>query len=130
MKIFVFYIGIHSGVYPGHISRSSSDLRSHAARTHSRTPSMDLRHSRNSSADLNKFFKNEINVLNNAGPPGMLYCLLYHYHQLSFVDVFVCVCVCVCLPNCSATLMWSCLYIYVCPVFPLIIYSLPLSPLL
>ncbi|XP_045132172.1 BTB/POZ domain-containing protein KCTD3-like isoform X2 [Portunus trituberculatus] len=62
--------GIHSGVYPGHISRSSSDLRSHAARTHSRTPSMDLRHSRNSSADLNKFFKNEISVLNNVGPPG------------------------------------------------------------
>lgn len=58
-------------MYPGHISRSSSDLRSHAARTHSRTPSMDLRHSRNSSADLNKFIKNEINVLNNVGPPGM-----------------------------------------------------------
>lgn len=64
-------VGLHSGVYPGHISRSSSDLRGHAARTHSRTPSMDLRHSRNSSADLNKFFKNEINVLNNVGPPGM-----------------------------------------------------------
>ncbi|XP_045602053.1 LOW QUALITY PROTEIN: SH3KBP1-binding protein 1 [Procambarus clarkii] len=62
--------GLHNGVYPGHMSRSSSDLRSHAARSHSRTPSMDLRHSRNSSADLNKFFKNEINVLNNAGPPG------------------------------------------------------------
>ncbi|XP_071532905.1 SH3KBP1-binding protein 1 isoform X2 [Panulirus ornatus] len=62
--------GLHNGVYPGHISRSSSDLRSHAARSHSRTPSMDLRHSRNSSADLNKFFKNEISVLNSIGPPG------------------------------------------------------------
>lgn len=78
-KYWIFYVGIHSGVYPGHISRSSSDLRSHAARTHSRTPSMDLRHSRNSSADLNKFFKNEINVLNNVGPPGMLHCLLCWY---------------------------------------------------
>ncbi|ROT66515.1 putative BTB/POZ domain-containing protein KCTD3 isoform X1 [Penaeus vannamei] len=52
--------GLHNNAYPGHISRSSSDLRSHAARSHSRTPSMDLRHSRNSSADLNKFFKTEI----------------------------------------------------------------------
>ncbi|XP_042884715.1 SH3KBP1-binding protein 1-like isoform X5 [Penaeus japonicus] len=62
--------GLHNNAYPGHISRSSSDLRSHAARSHSRTPSMDLRHSRNSSADLNKFFKTEIGVLNNIGPPG------------------------------------------------------------
>ncbi|XP_068223153.1 BTB/POZ domain-containing protein KCTD3 isoform X4 [Palaemon carinicauda] len=63
-------IGLHNGVYPGHMSRSSSDLRSHSTRSHSRTPSMDLRHSRNSSADLNKFFKTEISVLNSVGPPG------------------------------------------------------------
>lgn len=62
--------GLHNGVYPGHMSRSSSDLRSHSARSHSRTPSMDLRHSRNSSADLNKIFKTEIGVLNSVGPPG------------------------------------------------------------
>ncbi|XP_066986467.1 SH3KBP1-binding protein 1 isoform X1 [Macrobrachium rosenbergii] len=63
-------VGLHNGVYPGHMSRSSSDLRSHSTRSHSRTPSMDLRHSRNSSADLNKFFKTEISVLNSVGPPG------------------------------------------------------------
>lgn len=30
---------------------------------HSRTPSLDLRHTRNSSADLNKLFKNEIGLV-------------------------------------------------------------------
>ncbi|CAL4140501.1 unnamed protein product, partial [Meganyctiphanes norvegica] len=59
---------IGQGVYPGHMSRSSGDLRPQAApRSHSRTPSMDLRHSRNSSADLNKFFKTEIGLLNSTG---------------------------------------------------------------
>ena len=48
------------------MSRSSNDIW----RSHSRNPSLDLRHSRNSSADLNKYFKTEISVLNNAGPPG------------------------------------------------------------
>ena len=69
--MFIFpFLGLLNGnhnVYPGHMSRSSNEIW----RSHSRTPSIDLRHSRNSSADLNKYFKSEIGLLNNAGPPGM-----------------------------------------------------------
>ncbi|KAK9892287.1 hypothetical protein WA026_019094 [Henosepilachna vigintioctopunctata] len=41
-------------------SRSSQDLRGLSSRTHSRTASLDLRHARNSSADLNKLMRNDV----------------------------------------------------------------------
>ncbi|RZC38304.1 BTB/POZ domain-containing protein KCTD3, partial [Asbolus verrucosus] len=49
-------------------SRSSQDLRGLASRGHSRAASLDLRHVRNSSADLNKLFRNDIGlVFGNSG---------------------------------------------------------------
>lgn len=52
----------------GHSRNSSWDMRVGPARpwgTHSRTASLDMRHSRNSSADLNKFIRNDLaQVLN------------------------------------------------------------------
>lgn len=48
---------------PGHSRNSSWDLRvgpTRAWSTHSRTASLDMRHSRNSSADLNKFVRNDL----------------------------------------------------------------------
>lgn len=59
----------------GHSRNSSWDLRVNPARnwaSQSRTASLDMRHSRNSSADLNKFIRNDIaQVLNQTGqfPP-------------------------------------------------------------
>lgn len=49
----------------GAVSRSSQDLRGMANRGagHSRAASLDLRHARNSSADLNKMFKNDIGLV-------------------------------------------------------------------
>lgn len=52
----------------GSCSRSSQDLRGLAARGppgpgHSRAASLDLRHARNSSADLNKLFRNDIGLV-------------------------------------------------------------------
>ncbi|KAL3287370.1 hypothetical protein HHI36_001844 [Cryptolaemus montrouzieri] len=44
-------------------SRSSQDLRGVASRTHSRTASLDLRHARNSSADLNKLIRNDVGLV-------------------------------------------------------------------
>lgn len=49
-------------------SRSSSDLRGLATRPptiagHSRATSLDLRHARNSSADLNKLIRNEVGLV-------------------------------------------------------------------
>ncbi|KAG5872675.1 hypothetical protein JTB14_012951 [Gonioctena quinquepunctata] len=44
-------------------SRSSQDLRGLASRTHSRAASLDLRHARNSSADLNKLIRNDIGLV-------------------------------------------------------------------
>ncbi|XP_018328382.1 BTB/POZ domain-containing protein KCTD3 isoform X2 [Agrilus planipennis] len=49
----------------GSCSRSSQDLRGLVSRVaggngHSRAASLDLRHTRNSSADLNKYFKNDV----------------------------------------------------------------------
>ncbi|KAJ3650125.1 hypothetical protein Zmor_021833 [Zophobas morio] len=49
-------------------SRSSQDLRGLASRGHSRAASLDLRHVRNSSADLNKLFRNDIGLV--FGNPG------------------------------------------------------------
>ncbi|KAK3871916.1 hypothetical protein Pcinc_022980 [Petrolisthes cinctipes] len=60
--------GHHSTGYSSHTPRNNGDLRGPRSLP-ARNP-LDLRHSRNSSADLNKFFKTEINVLNNVGPPG------------------------------------------------------------
>lgn len=45
----------------GTLSRSSSDLRN-PVRGHSRTSSLDMRHSRNSSADLNKGFRADLGL--------------------------------------------------------------------
>ncbi|KAG8230987.1 hypothetical protein J437_LFUL003945, partial [Ladona fulva] len=47
----------------GVVSRSSTDLRSLGRVAHSRTASLDLRHARNSSADLNKLFRNDVGLL-------------------------------------------------------------------
>lgn len=47
-------------------SRSSADLRGIASRSavgHSRAASLDLRHTRNSSADLNKLFRNDVGLV-------------------------------------------------------------------
>lgn len=44
-------------------SRSSQDLRGLASRGHSRAASLDLRHVRNSSADLNKLFRNDVGLV-------------------------------------------------------------------
>lgn len=58
----------------GHSRNSSWDLRvgpSRAWSTHSRTASLDMRHSRNSSADLNKFVRNDIaQVFNQSAAAG------------------------------------------------------------
>ncbi|XP_063221701.1 BTB/POZ domain-containing protein KCTD3 isoform X2 [Bacillus rossius redtenbacheri] len=50
----------------GAASRSSSDIRAVAGRAgvgHSRAASLDLRHTRNSSADLNKLFRNDVGLV-------------------------------------------------------------------
>lgn len=51
-------------------SRSSNDLRNYgntrngiSSNGHSRAASLDLRHKRNSSADLNKLIKNDVNLM-------------------------------------------------------------------
>ncbi|CAG9766347.1 unnamed protein product [Ceutorhynchus assimilis] len=44
-------------------SRSSQDLRGVSNRQHSRTASLDLRHARNSSADLNKLVRNDLGLI-------------------------------------------------------------------
>ncbi|CAG9859483.1 unnamed protein product [Phyllotreta striolata] len=44
-------------------SRSSQDLRGLPGRGHSRAASLDLRHTRNSSADLNKLIRNDIGLI-------------------------------------------------------------------
>ncbi|CAH0550652.1 unnamed protein product [Brassicogethes aeneus] len=44
-------------------SRSSQDLRGISSRGHSRTASLDLRHTRNSSADLNKLIRNDLGLV-------------------------------------------------------------------
>lgn len=55
-------------------SRSSQDLRGLASRGHSRAASLDLRHVRNSSADLNKLFRNDIGlVFGNPGNTGIFF---------------------------------------------------------
>ena len=57
----------------GGCSRSSHDLRGLSGRgtaggSHSRAASLDLRHTRNSSADLNKLIRNDIGlVFGNSG---------------------------------------------------------------
>ncbi|XP_033216767.1 BTB/POZ domain-containing protein KCTD3 isoform X2 [Belonocnema kinseyi] len=48
---------------PTHARNSSLDYRVSRGLPHSRTPSLDLRHARNSSADLNKIFKNDISLV-------------------------------------------------------------------
>ncbi|XP_066245472.1 BTB/POZ domain-containing protein KCTD3 isoform X1 [Euwallacea similis] len=47
----------------GSYSRSSQDLRGVPNRAHSRTASLDLRHARNSSADLNKLVRNDLGLV-------------------------------------------------------------------
>ncbi|KAJ8963275.1 hypothetical protein NQ318_018742 [Aromia moschata] len=44
-------------------SRSSQDLRGLTSRGHSRAASLDLRHARNSSADLNKLIRNDVGLV-------------------------------------------------------------------
>lgn len=44
-------------------SRSSQDIRGLASRGHSRAASLDLRHARNSSADLNKLIRNDVGLV-------------------------------------------------------------------
>ncbi|XP_074037507.1 BTB/POZ domain-containing protein KCTD3 isoform X4 [Leptinotarsa decemlineata] len=48
---------------PNNYSRSSQDLRGLASRGHSRAASLDLRHARTSSADLNKLIRNDIGLV-------------------------------------------------------------------
>lgn len=72
-------------------SRSSQDLRGLANRGapgpgHSRAASLDLRHARNSSADLNKLFRNDVGLVFSAG--GKLqqknYVLVLFYYVIFF----------------------------------------------
>ncbi|XP_043483297.1 BTB/POZ domain-containing protein KCTD3 isoform X1 [Leptopilina heterotoma] len=53
----------HRASLPTHARNSSLDYRVSRGVPHSRTPSLDLRHARNSSADLNKVFKNDISLV-------------------------------------------------------------------
>ncbi|KAK6630971.1 hypothetical protein RUM44_003143 [Polyplax serrata] len=57
----------------GNSVRGSNEMRAIASRTvgaHSRTTSIDLRHTRNSSADLNKFVRNEVGLVLMTPNPG------------------------------------------------------------
>lgn len=58
-------------------SRSSQDLRGLASRGHSRAASLDLRHARNLSADLNKLIRNDVGLLFGMASKSI--------YQLSFV---------------------------------------------
>lgn len=54
-------------------SRSSQDLRGLASKVHSRAASLDLRHARNSSADLNKLIRNDVGLvfgMTSKSPPN------------------------------------------------------------
>ncbi|XP_029665853.1 BTB/POZ domain-containing protein KCTD3 isoform X1 [Formica exsecta] len=54
----------HKGTLGTHIRNSSLDYRlPQRGLPHSRTPSLDLRHVRNNSADLNKLYKNDIGLV-------------------------------------------------------------------
>ncbi|XP_067211454.1 BTB/POZ domain-containing protein KCTD3 isoform X3 [Linepithema humile] len=54
----------HKGTLATHIRNSSLDYRlPQRGLPHSRTPSLDLRHVRNNSADLNKLYKNDIGLV-------------------------------------------------------------------
>jgi hypothetical protein len=54
----------HKGTLGTHVRNSSLDYRlPQRGLPHSRTPSLDLRHVRNNSADLNKFYKNDISLV-------------------------------------------------------------------
>lgn len=46
-----------------HTRNSSLDHRLSQRSVHSRNPSLDFRHTRNNSADLNKFFKNDVGLV-------------------------------------------------------------------
>ncbi|XP_067012116.2 BTB/POZ domain-containing protein KCTD3 [Anabrus simplex] len=57
---------VSSSGCPAVVSRSTTDIRNMASRTavgHSRAASLDLRHTRNSSADLNKLFRNDVGLV-------------------------------------------------------------------
>jgi hypothetical protein len=63
------------------VSRSNQDLRNLGrVGHHSRTASLDLRHTRNSSADLNKMIRNDVGLI--FGPQGI-------YDNIAFVAVIV-----------------------------------------
>lgn len=65
MYIF-FFLGqqSHKGVLNSHMRNSSLDYRiQQKGLPHSRTSSLDLRHVRNNSADLNKLYKNDISLV-------------------------------------------------------------------
>lgn len=54
----------HKGTLGTHMRNSSLDYRMpQRGLPHSRTPSLDLRHVRNNSADLNKLYKNDIGLV-------------------------------------------------------------------
>ncbi|XP_043501074.1 BTB/POZ domain-containing protein KCTD3 isoform X1 [Polistes fuscatus] len=54
----------HKRPIASHVRNSSLDYRlSQRGLPHSRTPSLDLRHIRNNSADLNKLYKNDVGVI-------------------------------------------------------------------
>ncbi|KAH1007210.1 BTB/POZ domain-containing protein KCTD3 isoform X2 [Dendroctonus ponderosae] len=57
-----FELRIQAGLQASY-SRSSQDLRGVANRVHSRTASLDLRHARTSSADLNKLVRNDLGLV-------------------------------------------------------------------
>lgn len=60
----------------GSCSRSSQDLRGLSGRGsgHSRAASLDLRHARNSSADLNKLFRNDVGLVFGANGNSFVIC--------------------------------------------------------
>lgn len=86
----------------GSCSRSSQDLRGLAARGppgpgHSRAASLDLRHARNSSADLNKLFRNDLGLIfstTNSGWADPLRVQIIKAHHnwfvVAYAHFFVC----------------------------------------
>lgn len=70
----------------GSCSRSSQDLRGLTSRVpavsgHSRAASLDLRHARNSSADLNKLFRNDLGLVFGTHSKSRKYLIIVHVYS-------------------------------------------------
>lgn len=74
---FFFFLDPHcipKSSIPNHVRTPSLDHRMcPRALSHTRTPSLDLRHTRTSSADLNKLFRNEVGMVFGSQQGNLLY---------------------------------------------------------